>query len=158
MKVKILLLAAALLFQAAAATAQEAGNAQDVAAIRQLVQYYFEGWKNDDAESLKKAFHPKAKFYGISDDNGLKETSQSQVYAALKENIRRGTPKVDASLKIISIDAVGTAASVKIEIEYTGEYQSARSTEFLSLIKFPKDGWKVVSKVSAIEQRPPASK
>jgi hypothetical protein len=153
MKRRILLLLALFLSQTAFALAQETGEAVDVAAIRQVVQYYFEGWKNDDANIMKKAFHPKAKFFGISDENDLKETSQAEVHNALKENIRRGVPKVNASLKIISIDVAGTAASVKIEIEYPGNYQSARSTEFLSLIKFPKDGWKFVSKVSAIEQK-----
>ncbi len=153
MRGKILLLVAALLLLSAAASAQETGNAEDVAAIRQVVQYYFEGWKNDDAESMKKAFHPKAKLFAISDDNDLKETNQKQVYAALKENVRRGVPRADASLKIISVDAAGAAASVKIEIEYRGEFQGATSTEFLSLIKFPKDGWKLVSRVSAVEQK-----
>lgn len=153
MRGKILLSVAALLLLPAAVLAQETGNADDVAAIRQVVKYYFDGWKNDDLESMKKAFHPKAKLFAISADHDLKETSQKQVHAALQENIRRGVPKVDASLKIISVDSAGVAASVKIEIEYRGELQSATSTEFLSLIKFPKDGWKLVSRVSAVEQK-----
>ena len=153
MKGKFLLLVAALLLLSGAASAQETGNAEDVAAIKQVVQYYFEGWKNDDPESIKKAFHPKAKLFAIADDDDLKETNQKEVYAALKENTRRGVPRADASLKIISVDAAGAAASVKIEIDYRGELQGATSTEFLSLIKFPKDGWKLVSRVSAVEQK-----
>ncbi len=67
-------------------------NAQsgaDESTIRHVVQYYFDGWKNNDVESMKKAFHPKAKWFFQSDKYDLREVPISQVYANTRETARQ---------------------------------------------------------------------
>jgi hypothetical protein len=152
-KIKLILTFAVFLLQPALAAAQQTESSPDAAALRQIVQYYFEGWQKDDPNLISKAFHPKAKLFAISDKNDLKEITRNQVQDALKSNLRRKVPKVEAILKVNSIDVTGGVAFVKIEIDYSGQSQSAKTTEYLSLIKFPDEGWKIVSRVSAVENK-----
>ena len=143
--------------------AQGPDRARDEAAIRQIVQYYFDAMKNDDAESLKKAFHPKAKWLNAGDKGYLWEISQERVAANLQSNARRHMPTVNATTKILAIDITGGVATAKIETENLTNappealpklaYKGARITEYLSLIKFD-DGWKIVSRIYSSEQLP----
>ena len=146
--------------------AQGPDRARDEGAIRQVVQYYFDAMKNNDAESLKKAFHPKAKWLNAGDKGYLWEISQKRVAANLQSNARRHTPTVNATTKILSIDITGGVATAKIETENLTNappeilpklaYKGARITEYLSLIKFD-DGWKIVSRIYSGEHLPAAA-
>ena len=164
MRTKSLLLAATVLISLPLLVlAQGPDRAGDETAIRQIVQYYFDAIKNNDAESLKKAFHPKAKWLNAGDTGHLWEISQERVAANLQSNARRHMPKPNATVKIVAIDITGGVASAKIETEYLTNappeimpklaYRGARITEYLSLIKFD-DGWKIVSRISSGEQAP----
>ena len=164
MRTKNLLLAAMLLISLPLLVlAQGPDRARDEAAIRQIVQYYFDAMKNNDAESLKKAFHPKAKWLNAGDKGNLWEISQERVAANLQSNARRRMPTLNATMKIVAIDITGGAASAKIETEIltTGPpeilpklaYKGGRITEYLSLIKFD-NGWKIVTRISSGEQIP----
>ena len=145
------------------ALAQGPDSGRDEAAIRQSVQYYFDAMKNNDAESLKKAFHPKAKWLNAGDKGYLWEISQERVAANLQSNARRHMLKLNATMKIVAIDITGSVASAKIETEYSTSgppevipklaYKGAKLTEYLSLIKFD-DGWKIVSRIYSGEQTP----
>ena len=164
MRTKNLLLAATLLISLPLLVlAQGTDRVRDEAAIRQIVQYYFDAVNNNDADSLKKAFHPKAKWFNAGDKGYLWEISQERVAANLQHNARGHMPKSNATLKIVAIDITGGAASAKIETEYliSGPpevmpklaYKGAKLTEYLSLIKFD-DGWKIVSRIYSGEQTP----
>ena len=164
MRTKNLLLAATLLISLPLLVlAQEPDRTKDEAAIRQIVQYYFDAMKNDDAESLKKAFHPKAKWLNAGDKGYLWEISQERVAANLQSNARRHMPKSNATMKIVTIDITGGVASAKIETEYLTNgppeiltklaYKRGKITEYLSLIKFD-DGWKIVTRIYSGEQTP----
>jgi len=164
MRTKNLLLAATLLISLTLLVlAQEPARARDEAAIKQIVQYYFDAMKNDDAESLKKAFHPKAKWLNAGDKGYLWEISQERIADNLRSNAQRHVPKPNATVKIVVIDITGGVASAKIETEYLTNapleimpklaYKGAKVTEYLSLIKFD-DGWKIVSRISSGEQMP----
>ena len=164
MRTKNLLLAATLLISLPLLVlAQGPDRAGDEAAIRQIVQYYFDAMKNNDAESLKKAFHPKAKWLNAGDKGYLREISQERVAANLQSNARRHMPKLNATMKIVAIDITGGVASAKTETEYlTGGppevmpklgYKGAKLTEYLSLIKFA-DGWKIIIRIYSGEQTP----
>jgi len=145
------------------ALAQENDLDKDRAAIRQTVQYYFDALKNDDAESLKKALHPKAKWFNAGDKGDLVEISQQRVLANLKSNAQRHFEIPNASMKIVAIDITGGVAAVKIESEYLTvidpkitaklQYKGAKITEYLSLVRFD-DGWKIVSRVYSTEPIP----
>ncbi len=140
-------------------------NAQsgaDESTIRHVVQYYFDGWKNNDVESMKKAFHPKAKWFFQSDKYDLREVPISQVYANTRETARQKSSESKPVVgRIVSIDITGEAATVKVEIDYPTAYvgvnvdlrtapRGARQTEYLSLIKFP-EGWRIIGKVGSIQ-------
>lgn len=149
---RLLFMLVMILSLTATATAQGNGTS-DQEAIRHVIEYYFNGWKNDDVESIKKAFHPKAKFFvaAIKDDLGL--IGQSEVFAAFRSNIKRHVSKGKVDTRIISLDLAGNAASAKVEMHYPGDFQSATVTEYLSLIKFG-NGWKIVSRVSSVANKP----
>ncbi|HEX8772933.1 MAG TPA: nuclear transport factor 2 family protein [Pyrinomonadaceae bacterium] len=138
-RIHLLLMTSLLLITPA--LAQESAKVSDEAAIRGVIQYYFDGISKDDVESMKKAFHPKAKYFVIR-YGGLEEVSQERVYLNMKDNARRQAGKDTAPKRIVSIDLTGDAAIAKVEMDYS----NGRFTEYLSLVKFD-DGWKIVSKV-----------
>ena len=77
-KRNLLLSATLLVSLPLVAVAQGPDRARDEAAIRQVVQYYFDAMKNDDVESLKKAFHPKAKWLNAGDKGYLWEIPRNE--------------------------------------------------------------------------------
>lgn len=137
----LLLIAILLLSLSDSVAAQQPDRAKEEALIKQTVQYYFDGLDNSDVESLKSAFHPKAKWFVIR-YGGLQETTMPSVYRALRSNSREQIPTIRNQWRIVMVDATIDAASVKVEIEHA----AGKITEYLSLIKFD-DGWKIVSKV-----------
>jgi hypothetical protein len=139
MKTKSILLVVAFLL--CGSTLAQAQGSREEETIRKVVQHYFDGITNDDVESMKKAFHAKAKIFVIRDE-GLEEIKLERVYENMRDNMRRQVGKDDAPKRVVSIDQSGDAASVKVQMDYANGTQ----TEYLSLIKF-NDGWKVVSKV-----------
>ncbi len=151
-RVSLLVAVTALLLLPNAAHAQQSESAKDEEAIRQVVQYYLDGITNGDIGSMKKAFHPKAKYFVIR-YGGLEEISQERVYRNMRDNIRRQSEKDPAPKRVVSVDVTGEAATAKVEMDYS----NGRFTEYLSLVKFA-DGWKVVSKVMSGAQRQVALK
>ena len=163
MKVKFILLIVFVLLGIPTGFAQT--NQNDDAAIRQLVESYFDGWKNNDVESMKKAFNPKAKWFVTSNMGDLTEIKMDKVFANLADNARQKAENLNIITRILSSDVTGAMASVKVEFEYPDAIQGGaasretqqkipgvKQTEYLSLIKF-KDGWQIVSKVLFLQSR-----
>lgn len=111
----------------------------DEATVRQTVESYLHGLKFNDVESLKRAFYPGAKLYFVKRDNQLGELSQEQWYKGFASVAGR---EEKGELKIVAVDITGNAASVKV----VEDYDTARYTDYLSLLKFT-DGWKIVNKI-----------
>ena len=131
----------------------------DEAVVRQVVQHYIDGWIDENIESLRDAFHPKAKLFSISDKYDLREDTLKDVASAFKDNRLRHVPKrgeLGINMNIISIDVAGDAAFAKVET--THPKRNAAGFDYLSLKKF-RQGWKIVSRVSSVnnEQGQPAS-
>ena len=86
--------------------AQGPDSARDEAAIRQIVQYYFDALKNNDAESLK-AFHPKAKWQrgrrAISEISGTSRCQSPKQRAPSHATVKPP--------KILAIDITGGVAT-----------------------------------------------
>jgi hypothetical protein len=159
---KALMLALVLLFGLfSGVCAQVSDKTKDESDIEQIVQKYFDGFKNDNIDSIRMAFHPKAKWFVITSEGELAEIKQPTVYRSLESNISRQVPKLDERVRttITSLEIANNAASVKVDIIYPPIYQKdnngalspqeSKFTEFLSLYKFPKEGWKIVSKISS---------
>lgn len=114
-------------------------KAQETAAqqIEQTLNYYLTGFKNNDAQTLSKAFHPTAtmKWSGES----YKEVNAIE---ALTKGMD-GTPKKEKIFtRVVSVNVAGSAASAQLEIEFpTFTY-----IDFMHVLKI--DGsWKIVSKI-----------
>jgi putative lumazine-binding protein len=145
---RILSAVALTLLLSVCVSAQEAQTSDD-AAIRQIVQYYFDGSRNNDVSLLRKAIHPSAKWLALaqSNGNGLREIKVARTYVNIE-----GRNPINLMGRIVSIDVTGKAAIVKTEVEYpegilNSSAPGVMDTEYLSLIKFG-EGWRIVSKIS----------
>ena len=156
---RLTLMTGLLLCLPALSFAQEV-NGADEAAIRKVVQYYFEGVKAHDVSVLRKAFHPKAKWLARTNENNLIEFPIQQYYSNLNKN-SRGTRPTNVRMRILSVDVRGKAAIVKAEFLYPEAIvdvppAGVTQTEYLSFIKFD-EGWRIVNKVYSFEKLSPAS-
>ncbi|MEP3208671.1 MAG: nuclear transport factor 2 family protein [Maribacter sp.] len=109
----------------------------DVQAIEKTLNYYLTGFKNNDAVTLSKAFHPTATMKWSGEN--YKEVNAIE---ALTKGMD-GTPKKEKIFtRVVSINATRNAASAQLEIEFpTFTY-----IDFMHVLKI--DGnWKIVSKI-----------
>ncbi|HEY9506165.1 MAG TPA: nuclear transport factor 2 family protein [Gemmatimonadales bacterium] len=135
-----LLIAASAAFLAAGAADLSARWA-DEAAIRQTIQYYFDGGKTRDSLTLRKAFHPEARM--------LFAREGKLVVVPIGEYITRvgsepfGPGEVDSTeRKVVSVDVVGDAAIAQLELRRP----NARVTDYMSLLKV-EGRWLIVNKI-----------
>ena len=135
----VLLVPAAALF-ALSATHLNARRT-DEAAIRQTVQYYFDGGRMADSVTLRRAFHPEARMLFVR-DSALAVVPIGEYIARVAGN----PPKpgvVDSTVRrVVSIDIAGDAAVAKLE----QRRPAMLVTDYMSLLKV--DGrWVVVNKI-----------
>ncbi len=88
----------------------------DEAAIRQTVQYYFDGGRNGDSVVLRKAFHPEARMLFVR-EGGLAVVPIGEYIQRVAEN--KPTPgSVDSTeRRVASIDIAGDAALAKLQLK-----------------------------------------
>lgn len=117
----------------------------DLEQIREVIGYYFEGHATGVASHFEKAFHSEAKLFWIRDGQLSQRTSAEYISRA------RGVPPEDESerkRRIVSIDVSGTAAVVKVELDYP----SALIYDYMSMLKV--DGsWKIINKTFVVNAR-----
>jgi hypothetical protein len=125
----------------AAGAADLSARWADEAAIRQTVQYYFDGGKNRDSLTLRKAFHPDARMLFARDGKLVVVPIAEYIARVGGERLKHG--EVDSTeRKVVSVDIVGDAAVAKLELKPPG----ALITDYMSLLKV--DGrWQIVSKI-----------
>ena len=123
-----------------AAVTQETAPETDPeeAAIRAVVQLYFDGIIDYDEEALRKAFHPKAQVIGTKDGELDWHAFQDWVLYT------RGTAPDPAGRNnsILSIDMAGCAAVVKTELDWPNIHY----IDYLSLLKIDGE-WKIANKI-----------
>jgi protease I len=131
----------------AAGAADLSARWADEAAIRQTVQYYFDGGKNRDSLTLRKAFHPDARMLFARDGKLVVVPIGEYITRVGSERPEPGA--VDATeRKVVSVDVEGDAAVAKIELKRP----EALLTDYMSLLKV--DGrWLIVNKIFTREQR-----
>jgi hypothetical protein len=119
----------------------------DEAAIRQTVQYYFDGGKNRDSVALRKAFHPKARMLFAKDGELVVVPIGEYIARVATERLKPG--EVDSTRRrVTSVDIAGDAAIARLELERP----DALLTDYMSLLKV--DGrWKIVNKIFTRESR-----
>jgi protease I len=131
----------------AAGAADLSARWADEAAIRQTVQYYFDGGKNRDSLTLRKAFHPEARMLFARDGKLVVVPIAEYISRVGSERLKPG--EVDSTeRKVTSVDVVGDAAVAKVELKRP----NALLTDYMSLLKV--DGrWLIVNKIFTRETR-----
>lgn len=131
----------------AAGAADLSARWADEAAIRQTVQYYFDGGKNRDSLTLRKAFHPDARMLFVRD--GKLTVVPIGEYITRVGSDRPEAGEVDSTeRKVVSVDVVGDAAVAKLKLKRP----DALLTDYMSLLKV--DGrWLIVNKIFTRETR-----
>ncbi len=113
----------------------------DEAAIRQTVQYYFDGGKNRDSLSLRKAFHPDARMLFARDGKLVLVPIAEYITRVGSDRLKPGESD-STERRIVSVDVVKDAAIAKIELKRS----DAMLTDYMSLLKV--DGrWVIVNKI-----------
>lgn len=114
-----------------------AGQAQtEAAAVRATATDYIEGTAQGDIPRIRRAFTKTAALYAVETDGSLKRIPIDTYIGYFKPN--QATGRVG---KIVSVDVVNDAASVKIEILSRGW----KFTDYLLLLKLD-EGWKIINK------------
>ena len=131
----------------AAGAADLSARWADEAAIRQTVQYYFDGGKNRDSLTLRKAFHPEARMLFAREGKLVVVPIGEYITRVGSESLQPG--EVDSTeRKVVSVDVVGDAAVAKLELKRP----NAVLTDYMSLLKV--DGrWLIVNKIFTRDMR-----
>ena len=119
----------------------------DEAAIRQTVQYYFDGGKNRDSVALRKAFHPDARML-FAKDGKLVVVPIGEYIARVAENKLKPGEVDSTKRRVTSVDVAGDAAIARLELER----RDALVTDYMSLLKVDGRGV-IVNKIFAREAR-----
>ncbi len=131
----------------AAGAADLSARWADEAAIRQTVQYYFDGGKNRDSLTLRKAFHPEARMLFAREGKLVVVPIGEYITRVGSESLKPG--EVDSTeRKVVSVDVVGDAAVAKLELKRP----NVVLTDYMSLLKL--DGrWLIVNKIFTRDMR-----
>ena len=110
----------------------------DIDEITTVMQLYVDGARIGEGAAMKPAFHDDATICGYVGP----DLFAGPIQELYDWNDGNG-PATDIECRFTSIDVVGTAASVRVDVDnWTGH----RFTDFFNLVKI--DGqWKILSKV-----------
>ena len=108
------------------------------AAIRQVVQLYFDGIIKYEEDALRKAFHPRANIIGTTGEGTVDwEPFQEWVLYTRKD----APDPAGRNNSIVSIDITGNAAVVKTDLAWPHVHY----VDYLSLLKI-EGRWVIVNK------------
>jgi hypothetical protein len=113
----------------------------DETAIRQTIQYYFDGGRNADSATLRKAFHPDARML-FAREGGLAVVPIGDYIRRVAENPPKQGARDSTERRIASIDVAGDAAVAKLELKRP----DMTVTDYMSLIRVG-DRWLIVNKI-----------
>ena len=110
--------------------------------IRQAINYYVEGLREGNVETLKEGFHPQSTMCGYLGEDLLMVPIQGlyDFVAGHPAPAQSGEP---FSVSIASIEVAGNVATAKINEK---SYQGFDFTTFFHLLKI-EDRWWIVSKI-----------
>lgn len=115
------------------------GQKAEEAAIREVVQYYFDGITKYDEDSLRKAFHPKANVIGTTDAGEADWEPFEQWVVYTRGDAPDPTGRMN---RIVSIDITGRAAVAKTDLDWPHVHY----VDYLCLLKIDGE-WKIVNKI-----------
>lgn len=124
---------------------QPAGNARpadDEAAIRQAVQYYFDGSRNADSATMRKGFRTDVAHMFFVRDSQLVDVPIPEFLARVAGGRRPGFQPDTLRRRVVMIDVAGNAAVAKLETVTPGQ----RVVDYMSLLKI-NGRWQIVTKI-----------
>jgi hypothetical protein len=113
----------------------------DDTAIRQTIQYYFDGGRTGDSATLRKAFHPDARML-FAREGALAVVPIGDYIKRVAENRPRPGAVDSTERRIASIDIAGDAAVAKLE----QKRPDMIVTDYMSLIRVG-ERWLIVNKI-----------
>ncbi len=113
-------------------------HTSELDSILKTVQMYHDGHLYQDAEKLKKAFHPKSRIVGYFEGEAFFD--ERDPYVDIISSLSENEDSENQDLKIISVDMTETTAVVKIKSTIFGVV----FISFLSMLKL-KEEWKIVN-------------
>ncbi len=113
-------------------------NVTESDAIAKVLQHYIDGAKSGRGDDMKPAFHQDATIFGYAGDDLFAGPIQ-KLFAWSDEN----GPATELEARIASIDAIGTAATVRLELD---NWTGSRYTDLFTLLKVDGE-WKIMNKV-----------
>lgn len=116
-----------------------ANQENDLNAITDVINDYFEGTTNGNIVALKRAFHEDCKIYSINESGELVFLDQMSFYEVVLDNYKTFKRKN----MLLNIDISGNTASVKTR----ADYPPFAFIDYLSILKI-KGKWKIISKTS----------
>lgn len=114
-------------------------------AVRKTVELYFQGQATGNGDFFRKAFHPDAKIMGMREGKLVQRTSEEFAAGA------SGKPPADEAQRkrtIESIDITGSAATVKVVLDYP----TVKFTDYFTLLKIDGE-WKIMNKIYNAEPK-----
>ncbi len=115
-----------------------ATNVSEYGAIAKVVQHYIDGAKSGRGDDMKPAFHKDATIFGYAGDDLFAGPIQ-KLFAWSDEN----GPATELEARIASIDVIGTAATVRLELD---NWTGSRFTDLFTRLKVDGE-WKIMNKV-----------
>jgi hypothetical protein len=126
---------------AALTTAGVASRYPDETAIKQTIQYYFDGGRMGDSVTLRKAFHPDARMLFVR-DSALTAIPIGEYITRVGQNPPKPGAVDSTKRRIVNVDIAGDAAVAKLELERP----DMLVTDYMSLLRI--DGkWVIVNKI-----------
>ncbi len=107
-------------------------------AITKVVQHYIDGARSGRGDDMKPAFHTDATIFGYAGDD-LFAGPIRKLFAWSDEN----GPATELEARIASIDVIGTAATMRLELNNLSGH---RYTDLFTLLKVDGE-WKIMNKV-----------
>ncbi len=107
-------------------------------AIGKVVQHYIDGAKSGRGDDMKPAFHTDATIFGYAGDDLFAGPIQ-KLFDWSDEN----GPATELEARIASIDVIGTAATMRLELN---NFSGHRYTDLFTLLKVDGE-WKIMNKV-----------
>jgi len=121
------------------------GHAQsDVEAIKKVVTAaYIEGTQNTGSiDDIRKGFHPSFSMLRLVENDVTPLSLEDWIKAIETRRKENAGNPVRTEGKILAVDVMGSAATVKLELHREGKLIF---TDYLALYKFT-EGWRIVSK------------
>lgn len=132
----VVLMSMLCVFAPAASLAQ---GAADEKAVRAVVQQYFKGHATNDANEMRKAFHPTAHIEGNRDGKFVSWTVSDYVAGFV------GKPAADEATRKRTIDSVAVSGDAAMAAA-TLVHGATTFTDYFVLLKINHE-WKIANKV-----------